>query len=109
MHFELSLQIISHITDNLGYNLSIYLTIDHPHVDCFMITKGAESYFISAFGKYDGKKKQKKPLHLLWPSDDIDGLVQQRCNSIANTLEWRLSCINPSIYGTSELGHHLLR
>ena len=28
---------------------------------------------------------------------DIDGLVQERRNSIANTLELRLSCINPSI------------
>ena len=28
----------------------------------------------------------------------IDGLVQERCNSIANTLELHLSCINPSIY-----------
>ena len=27
----------------------------------------------------------------------IDGLVQERCNSIANTLELRLSCTNPSI------------
>ena len=28
--------------------------------------------------------------------DKIDGLVQERRNSIANTLELRLSCINPS-------------
>ena len=28
----------------------------------------------------------------------IDGLVQERRNSIANTLELRLSCTNPSIY-----------
>ena len=27
----------------------------------------------------------------------IDGLVQERCNSIANTLELRLSCTNPLI------------
>ena len=28
----------------------------------------------------------------------IDGLVQERHNSIANALEMRLSCTNPSIY-----------
>ena len=28
---------------------------------------------------------------------DIDGLVPERRNSIANALELRLSCINPSI------------
>ena len=28
----------------------------------------------------------------------IDGLVQERCNSIANALEVRLSCTNPSIW-----------
>ena len=28
---------------------------------------------------------------------NIDGLMQERCNSIANTLELRLSCINPSM------------
>ena len=28
---------------------------------------------------------------------DIDGLVQERCNSIANALELHLSCTNPSI------------
>ena len=29
---------------------------------------------------------------------NIDGLVQQRCNSIALAVELRLSCTNPSIY-----------
>ena len=29
--------------------------------------------------------------------DDIDRLMQERRNSIANALELRLSCINPSI------------
>ena len=29
----------------------------------------------------------------------IDGLVQERHNSIANTLELRISCINPPLYG----------
>ena len=28
----------------------------------------------------------------------IDGLVQERRNSIANTMECRVSCTNPSIY-----------
>ena len=30
--------------------------------------------------------------------DYFDGLVQERRNSIANALELRLSCTNPSIY-----------
>ena len=30
--------------------------------------------------------------------DNIDRLVQERRNSIANALELRLSCTNPSIY-----------
>ena len=29
---------------------------------------------------------------------DFDGLVQERLNSIADALELRLSCTNPSIY-----------
>ena len=29
----------------------------------------------------------------------IDGIVQERCNSIANALGFRLSCTNPSIHG----------
>ena len=32
-----------------------------------------------------------------WPVY-FDGLVQERCNSIANALELRLSCTNPSIF-----------
>ena len=32
-------------------------------------------------------------------AQQIDGLVQKRRNSIANTLELRLSCTNPSKYG----------
>ena len=45
---------------------------------------------------HDGKnwKCQGVPSH-------IDGLVQERRNSIANALELRLSCTNPSIWGTS--------
>ena len=35
--------------------------------------------------------------------DHIDGLVQERRNSIANTLELHLSCINPSIYHSSDV------
>ena len=32
------------------------------------------------------------------PLAHIDGLVQERRNSIANALKLRLSCINPSIW-----------
>ena len=30
--------------------------------------------------------------------DHVDGLMQERCNSIANAPELRLSCINPSMW-----------
>ena len=30
----------------------------------------------------------------------FDGLMQERCNSIANALELHLSCTNPSIWNT---------
>ena len=28
----------------------------------------------------------------------LDASMQERCNSVANALEWRLSCTKPSIY-----------
>ena len=31
----------------------------------------------------------------VWPNDHVEGLVQERHNSIANTLELHLSCTNP--------------
>ena len=41
------------------------------------------------------------PLNFMVPrkSSYIDGLMQERDNSIANALELRLSCTNPSVYG----------
>ena len=36
-------------------------------------------------------------LYFMLPKDNIDGLLQGKRNSIANTLELRLSCTNPSI------------
>ena len=36
-----------------------------------------------------------------FPKSNIDGLVQERRNSIANELELRLSCTNPSILHSS--------
>ena len=38
----------------------------------------------------------------------FDGLVQERSNSIANTLELHLSCTNPSISFSSSSGPHLI-
>ena len=35
------------------------------------------------------------PMLTIW---QFDGLVQERCNSIANAMELRLSCTNPSIW-----------
>ena len=35
--------------------------------------------------------------------DNINGLVQERCNSSANTLQLRLSCTNPSIWSRYHL------
>ena len=42
-----------------------------------------------------------KPYNILYmgtSSPHIDGLVQERCNSIGNALELRLSCTNQSIW-----------
>ena len=36
-----------------------------------------------------------------------DGLVQERCNSIANALELRLSCTNPSNFNLISLGSEM--
>ena len=47
-----------------------------------------------------GGRKGRVLAHI-WPHydwDNIDGLVQERHNSIAIALEFRLSCSNPSIY-----------
>ena len=38
-----------------------------------------------------------------WFKHKIGGLVQERCNSIANALELRLSCTKPSKFGNSLL------
>ena len=55
-------------------------------------------------GLKSGFKKQKIISHIIitmiWITihkimSHIDGLVQERCNSIANALELRLSCTNP--------------
>ena len=47
-------------------------------------------------------------LKLLWTNFEyetyIDGLVQERHNSIANALELRLSCTNPSIWTCQKCG-----
>ena len=63
-------------------------------------------------------KKDVTPLLTLWSyvfrlldEDDIDVLVQERRNSIANALELRLSCTNPSIWShkcLSNLWHMLV-
>ena len=44
----------------------------------------------------DSHYKVKMVVWLSYPY--IDGLVEERCNSIANALELRLSCTNPSMY-----------
>ena len=44
--------------------------------------------------------KYRISVEMKWRRVYIDGLVQKICNSIANALELRLSCTNPSIYGT---------
>ena len=38
----------------------------------------------------------------------VDGLVQERHNSIANALELHLSCTNPSMYCEFDMGPLLL-
>ena len=40
--------------------------------------------------------ESRSPIVACW--DHIDGLMQERCNSIANALELHLSCTNPSTW-----------
>ena len=39
---------------------------------------------------------------IFWVQHQVDGLAQERRNSIANTLELRLSCTNPSMWRVAE-------
>ena len=57
------------------------------------------------------EKLKKFPMVCLLPNSGqgtchinghIDGLVQKRRNSIANALELRLSCINPTTYSSGQ-------
>ena len=41
--------------------------------------------------------KQMKPIQITNLAEYLHGLMQERRHSIANALELRLSCINPSI------------
>ena len=43
-------------------------------------------------------------LRLVLSGEPIDGLVQERCNFIANALKLHLSCTNPSIWRQSVTG-----
>ena len=42
-------------------------------------------------------KQSPEPMMTLLTEENIDGSVQERCNSIANALELHFSCTNPSI------------
>ena len=45
-------------------------------------------------------KSLAEPIMTLFQDVYIYGLMQERLNSIANALELRLSCTNPSIYAS---------
>ena len=59
-------------------------------------------FYVFAFTEVycSGSDRQSLSIYLVAYHRNIyfDGLVQERRNSIANTLEFRLSCTNPSIY-----------
>ena len=50
------------------------------------------------YGIKQHKDNQLRSLELLVENLDIDGLVQERRNSIANALELRLTCTKPPIW-----------
>ena len=53
---------------------------------------------ILKWGKYpDTRASKSESVFISW--NHVDGLVQERRNSIANALELRLSCTNPSMWG----------
>ena len=82
------------------YSVSQECHTTKRHVCCYTITDEHMTYTSVEFIIQRG---QKIGWYFL-PS--IDGLVQERRNSIANALELRLSCTNPSI-SSSTLSHVL--
>ena len=52
---------------------------------------------------YDESQSKQGLEHIHKGWEHMDGLVQERCNSIANALELRLSCTNPLIYSGDTL------
>ena len=55
---------------------------------------------LSSFGQFKVCCPADSCSYTMW--QDIDGLVQERCNSSALALELHLSCTNPSISGTPD-------
>ena len=69
---------------SLGFNI-----LKQAVRDCFQLQATVPSLWSQTVTRY---KVDRAP----W--SHVDGLVQERCNSIANALELRISCTNPSIW-----------
>ena len=66
--------------------------------NCTKIHRHGHSYKLSHWMVVLGQKNPRYVNTRHGSLKDIDGLVQERHNSIANALELRLSCTNPSIW-----------
>ena len=71
------------------YENLFHINILIVYWDYYISTPYHESYY--------PEQEQIISISLAWTHLHIDGLVQEKRNSIANALELRLFCINPSI------------
>ena len=89
----------------LSYDLEKLIRSGHYHYQCvYQIWEQSIPWFLSYRVNTiaGGGRLRRKTITSPDPSDTgdiiINGLVQERRNSIANALELRLSCTNPSIW-----------
>ena len=68
------------------------------HPSNFKVTRYKTSPILTQIGRFRtiGRSQLSNPSDLPCFIDEINGLVQERRNSIANALEWCISCANPS-------------
>ena len=76
--------------------VSLFVSLFLNLIDLALLSQSNHSSFIVLNVKHYELIKQIE--NCLCFVQYIDGLVQGGCNSIANALELRLSCTNPSIY-----------
>ena len=99
-------QVVLHVTDY--YQFILYNEYHGCQWRCDAKTRVIELVISTTVAKVCPILLKKRPDHtfrvkLFSMSVNIDGLVQERCNSIANALELCLSCTCPSIWSMIQL------